>query len=161
MKHCISKCSGILLLFALAFGLFASGCGAADHGEEAVVIQETGYSPPTALAVRQLRQCLVHHGLHLRKRAKAGWESPITGVLPAEEVGFVVLPGGGAVDLWLTRSPREAERVSRLANQHYRRKGVGNSENDAQAHGSGVTTVVVTEALPVRHGELAKVYRCF
>jgi hypothetical protein len=81
--------------------------------------------------------------MSIRARTKAGWKFGIEGILPAEEIGFVELPSGGVVYIWLAPSVGAAKRIAATANRH-NRNGSGSVRNDAVARGKGVTTASVS-----------------
>jgi hypothetical protein len=146
---------------ALALVTAATGCGASDgkaSEREPVIIQEANYPAPPVAVLRKVRRCLVDAGVDLRMKTKKGWNFRIVGVLPADEIGFGELPGGGVVNLWVTVSPKEAKRVAEVANRRNRGTAIGTGRNDAEAHGSGVAALSVTPTVP--RGAEADVYPC-
>jgi hypothetical protein len=156
----IGKLVTIALVVVAALAIAATGCGASEGSdEEVVVVQGANYAAPAVSEVRAVRRCLRESGMGVRKTVKDEWSLRIVGVLPAEEVGFAALPGGGAVDIWLTISSKEAKRVAELANRKHRDHTVGTARNNAEAHGSGVTSIVVSSQ-PVVRSEVMQVYRC-
>lgn len=159
MREAHSSPLRLLLLFLITTTVLA-GCGnhSSNSGQDSVAIQTFDYLAPSRESVLRVRRCILGR-FKLRIATKRSWRFRIGGVLPVDEVGFVLLPGGGVVSVWLAASAKEAKRVALVANRRNRKVSIGTGQNDAVAHGRGITAIAIRPA--ARHPkDVEALYKC-